>query len=228
VWAPFAPGMDIALLGGTGDIGEGLALRLAYDTNHAVRIGSREASKAEAKAEEYLNELDSRGTEAEVTGHANPEAAAGADVVVLAVPAYHLTDTIEAVTDELTGVLVTPAVGMKRDEDGLHYNPPGHGSVTALARDAAPDEVPVVGAFHNLPAGRLADLDATFEWDTVVVGDDDDAKRTVMDITEGIAGLRALDGGGIANAGEVEAVTPLLVNLASENEGLHGLGVRFQ
>jgi NADPH-dependent F420 reductase len=220
--------MDIALLGGTGDIGEGLALRLAYDTNHAVRVGSREAQKAEAKAEEYLTELESRGTEAAVSGHANPEAAAGADVVVLAVPAYHLSDTIAAVAEELTGVLVTPAVGMKRDDDGLGYNPPGAGSVTALAHDAAPDDVPVVGAFHNLPAGRLADLDATFEWDTVVVGDDADAKDLVMDVAEGIAGLRALDGGGIGNAGEVEAVTPLLVNLASENDGLHDLGVRFQ
>jgi len=220
--------MDIALLGGTGDIGEALALRLAYDTTHSIRIGSRDAERAEAKAEEYLNELDSRGLGPDLTGHANAEAAADADVVVLAVPAYHLADTIEAVADGLSGVLVTPAVGMKRDDDGLHYNPPGAGSVTALARDAVPDDVPVVGAFHNLPAGRLADLDSTFEWDTVVVGDDGDAKRTVMDIAEGIEGLRALDGGGIANAGEVEAVTPLLVNLASENEGLHGLGIRFQ
>jgi NADPH-dependent F420 reductase len=220
--------MDIALLGGTGDIGEGLALRLASDTDHAVRIGSRDAAKAEAKAEEYLTELDSRGVEPEVTGHANPDAAAGADVTVLAVPAYHLVDTIEAVADGLAGVLVTPAVGMKRDDDGFSYNRPGAGSVTALARGAAPDDIPVVGAFHNLPAGRLADLDATFDWDTVVVGDDDDAKQLVTDIAEGIEGLRALDGGGLGNASEVEAVTPLLINLASENDGLHDLGVRFE
>jgi NADPH-dependent F420 reductase len=220
--------MDIALLGGTGDIGEGLALRLAYDTNHTVRVGSREADRARAKAEEYVTELDSRGVDADVTGHENAAAADGADVTVLAVPAYHLTDTIAAVADDLAGVLVTPAVGMKRDDDGLHYNPPGAGSVTALARDAAPDDVPVVGAFHNLPAGRLADLDATFDWDTAVVGDDADAKRTVMDIAGGIEGLRPVDAGGIANAGEVEAITPLLVNLARENDDLHELGVKFQ
>jgi NADPH-dependent F420 reductase len=219
--------MDIALLGGTGDIGEGLALRLAHDTDHAVRIGSREASRAQETAETYVTELEDRGVEADVTGHGNPAAAAGADVVVLAVPAYHLVDTVEAVADELTGVLVTPAVGMKRDEGGFHYNRPGAGSVSALADGAAPDDVPVIGAFHNLPAGRLADLDATFDWDTVVVGDDTDAKRTVMDVAEGIEGLRALDGGGLANAAEVEAITPLLINLAQENDGLHDLGVRF-
>ena len=220
--------MDIALLGGTGDIGEGLALRLAHGTDHAVRIGSREAAKAEAAAEEYRAELDDHGLDADLTGHENPEAAADADVVVLAVPAYHLVDTVEAVADAVSGVLVTPAVGMQRDEDGFSYNRPGAGSVTALARGAAPDDVPVVGAFHNLPAGRLADLDATFDWDTVVVGDDADAKRTVMDVAEGIDGLRALDGGGLANAMEVEAITPLLINLARENDDLHDLGVRFE
>jgi NADPH-dependent F420 reductase len=220
--------MEIALLGGTGDIGEGLALRLAYDTNHTVVVGSREAERARTKAEEYATELDSRGVESDISGAANEAAAAGADVVVAAVPAYHLVDTIEAVADGLEGVLVTPAVGMRRDEDGLHYNPPSAGSVTALARDATPDDVPLVGAFHNLAAGRLADLDADLDWDTIVFGDDEDAKRLVTDVAEGIEGLRALDVGGLANAGEVEALTPLLVNLAMENDGLHDLGVKFQ
>lgn len=220
--------MEIALLGGTGDIGEGLALRLAYDTNHTVVVGSREAERARTKAEEYATELDSRGVESDISGAGNEDAAAGADVVVAAVPAYHLVDTIEAVADGLEGVLVTPAVGMRRDEEGLHYNPPSAGSVTALARDAAPEDVPLVGAFHNLAAGRLAALDADLDWDTIVFGDDEDAKRLVMDVAEGIEGLRALDVGGLANASEVEALTPLLVNLAMENDGMHDLGVKFQ
>jgi NADPH-dependent F420 reductase len=116
---------------------------------------------------------------------------------------------------------------MKRDDDGLHYNRPGAGSVTALAADAAPDGTPVVGAFHNLAAGRLADLDATFDWDTLLVGDDGDAKGVVADLAEGIEGLRAVDAGGLANAAEVESVTPLLINVARENDGLHDLGVKF-
>jgi NADPH-dependent F420 reductase len=115
---------------------------------------------------------------------------------------------------------------MKRD-DGMHYNRPGAGSVTALAADAAPDGVPVVGAFHNLAAGRLADLDATLDWDTLLVGDDGDAKELVADLAEDIEGLRALDAGGLANAAEVESITPLLINLARENDGLHDPGVKF-
>ncbi|MFC6861987.1 NADPH-dependent F420 reductase [Halomicroarcula sp. GCM10025817] len=220
--------MDIALLGGTGDIGQGLALRWAADSNHTVIVGSRDAEKAETMAEEYETELDSRGREVTIEGLSNAAAAARADVVVTAVPAYHLTDTIEAVADELgDAILVSPAVGMKRDEDGFHYNRPGAGSVTELAANAAPDDMPVVGAFHNLAAGRLANLDADLDWDTVVVGDDADAKATVSELAEAIDGLRALDAGPLSNAAEVEAVTPLLINVARHNEKMHDLGVKF-
>jgi len=221
--------MEIALLGGTGDIGEGLALRWAYDTDHEVIIGSRKAEKAENKAGEYRTELDSRGVEASVSGYENSEAAARANVVVTAVPAYHLTDTIEAVADDLDegDVLVSPAVGMKRDEDGMHYNKPGAGSVTALAAGAAPEGVPVVGAFHNLAADRLANLDADLDVDTLIVGDDDDAVETVSALAEAIEGLRAVSAGGIANAAEVEAVTPLVINIAMNNDGMHDVGVKF-
>jgi NADPH-dependent F420 reductase len=220
--------MQIALLGGTGDIGEGLALRWARDTNHDVIIGSRDAEKAEAKADEYETQLDSRGYDVSIAGEENPDAAAAADVAVLSVPAYYLSDTIDAVADELgDAVLVSPAVGMQRDESGVHYNPPGLGSVTALAVKAAPDDVPVVGAFHNLAAGKLADLDADLDWDVPVVADDDGAKETVSELAAGIDGIRPLDAGDLANASEVESLTPLLINLAANNEGLHDLGVKF-
>jgi len=221
--------MQIALLGGTGDIGQGLALRLAHDTDHEVVVGSRKAEKAHTKADEYETELASRDVDASIDAAENPEAAAGADVVVLSVPAYYLSDTVDSVADALDddAVLVSPAVGMQRDEAGLHYNPPSVGSVTQLAARTAPDDVPVVGAFHNLAAGRLANLDADLDWDVPVVADDEDAKETVTAITAGIEGLRPLDAGPLANASEVESLTALLINLAANNEGLHELGAKF-
>ncbi|WP_178915840.1 NADPH-dependent F420 reductase [Natronomonas gomsonensis] len=222
--------MRIALLGGTGDIGQGLVLRWSYDTDHELLVGSRDPEKARTKAEEYETELDSRGVDTDIKGFENAMAADRADVVVLAVPAYHLVDTVEAIADRLDDetILVTPAVGMKRDDEGFHYNRPGAGSVAALVEEAKPDDVPLVGAFHNLPAGGLSNLDREFEWDTLVFGDDDDAKDMVVDLAAEIEGLRPLDVGGLANAAEVEAVTPLLINVARENDGLHDLGVRFQ
>ncbi len=222
--------MKIALLGGTGDVGQGLALRWAYDTDHPVVVGSREPSRARAKADEYEAELASRGRDVAIEGLGNADAAAAGDVVVVAVPPYHVRETVASVADRLAddAVLVSPAVGMERDDAGLHYDRPSVGSVTAVAARAAPDPVAVVGAFHNLPADRLANLDAELGIDTVVVGDDRDARETVADLADDIEGLGALDGGPLANAPEVEAVTPLLVNLARHNEGLHDLGVRFQ
>ena len=221
--------MRIALLGGTGDIGEGLALRWAYHTDHEVVIGSRDPEKARAKAEGYETELSSRGVDRKINGFENAMAADRARVVVLAVPAYHVTDTVETVADALDDetVLVTPATGMKRDDDGFHYNRPGAGSVTQLVANAAPETVPVVGAFHNLAAGRLADLDADLGIDTLLVGDDPDAKDLVSLLADDIDGLRPLDAGGLTNAAEVESLTPLLINVAMHNDGLHDLGVRF-
>lgn len=221
--------MQIALLGGTGDIGEGLALRLARDTEHTVVVGSREAERARDRTDEYESTLDGQGHDRTIEGTGNPTAAADADIVVCCVPAYYLVDTIEAVSDRLEGsVVVSPAVGMQREDEGLRYNPPGAGSVTALAVDAAPEGVPVVGAFHNLAAARLADLDATLGWDVPIVGDDAEAKRRVSTLVEDVEGLAPIDAGGIANAPEVESLTPLLINLAANNDGLHDLGVSFE
>lgn len=221
--------MHVAVLGGTGDIGEGLAVRIARDTDHDVLVGSRDQDRAATAAEEYETVLDQHGVDVTIEGLANPEAASEGDVVVLAVPAYYLVDTIESVEGELgDAILVSPAVGMKRDEGGMSYNPPSAGSVTELAVKAAPDETPVVGAFHNLAAGALADPTVDLDWDVVVVGDDDAAKSTVTSLVEAIEGLRPLDAGGVSNAAEVESLTPLLINLATNNEGMHDLGITFQ
>ncbi|WP_255191420.1 NADPH-dependent F420 reductase [Natronobeatus ordinarius] len=220
--------MRIALLGGTGDIGEGLALRLARETTHEVVVGSRTAEKAAAAVEAYADRLGDELT-ADLSDAPNEAAAAGADVVVACVPPYHLSDTVDSVADALSAdaILVSPAVGISRDDDGFHYNRPPQGSVAELAADAAPDDVPVVGAFQNLAAGALADLAHELGFDVVVTGDDEAAKETVKGIVEELEGLRPLDGGALANSAEVEAMTPLLINLAMENDGLHDLGVSF-
>ena len=222
--------MRIALLGGTGDLGEGLALRWAFHTNHDVVIGSRDPDDAHAAADEYADLVAERGRDVKITGFENGMAAARADVVVLAVPPYHVADTVEAVADGLASddVVVSPAAGIQRDEAGFHAHPPTAGSVTALVADAAPEDVPVVGAFHSLSAGRLADLDADLGIDALLVGDDGRAKDVVAGLIADVDGLRALDAGGLANAAEVESLTPLLINLSRENDDLADLGVSFR
>jgi NADPH-dependent F420 reductase len=222
--------MRIALLGGTGNIGEGLVMRWAYDTDHELVVGSRETTRAREAAAEYETELDSRGLDRTVEAATNEAAVVDADVVVVGVPPYHVSDTVEAVGDNVAedSILLSPAVGMKRDDAGMHYHRPGAGSVTAVAAAAAPEGVPTVGAFHPLAADRLADLDAELGQDVPVVGDETAAKETVMALTEEISGLRAVDAGPLANAAEVESLTPLVINVARYNEGMHRLGIRFE
>lgn len=221
--------MEIALLGGTGDIGEGLALRFGLDTDHEIVVGSRDPERAQTAAAEYTDRLRDRGESATITAASNEEAAADADIVVLSIPPYHVGDTVESLSDQLTAdqIVVSPAVGMEGDEDGLHYRPPSVGSVTELVADRAPDDTPVVGAFHNLSAGRLADLDATLDVDTLVVSNDEAARETVIRLADEIDGLRALDVGPLANAPEVESVTPLVINIARYNPDLHDVGVTY-
>jgi NADPH-dependent F420 reductase len=222
--------MEIALLGGTGDIGEGLALRWAHDTDHTVLIGSRTPEKAVRKADEYRTQLTERGIEHDVEGYGNEEAATHADVVVISVPPQYVTETVETIGSALDedNVLVSPAVQMSRDAAGFHYDRPEDGTVAERIAAAAPESVPVVGAFQNIAAGALSNLDNELAADVVVTGDDAEAKARVQSLAEDIHGLRALDGGALANTGVVESITPLLINLAMNNEGMHDLGVRFQ
>jgi len=222
--------MELALLGGTGDIGEGLALRWARDTDHTVHIGSRTPEKATDRAADYREELTERGFEVDIEASGNETAAAESDVVVVSVPPEYVTSTVESVADGLdTGdVLVSPAVAMGRDGDGFHYEEPDAGSVAEAIADVAPEGVPVVGAFQNLAAGALSNLDNDLDYDVVVTGDDEEATTLVADLAEEIEGIRALAGGPLANSAEIEGITPLLINIAMNNDGMHDLGVRFQ
>ncbi|WP_224338011.1 NADPH-dependent F420 reductase [Haloprofundus halobius] len=222
--------MEVALLGGTGDIGEGLALRWAQDTDYTVIVGSRDPEKADAAVETYRDRLSTAGTDADIGAASNEAAARDASVVVLSIPPQFVVDTVEAVASELDDgdVVVSPAVQMNRSKSGFSYDPPGNGSVAERIESAVPDGVAVVGAFQNLAAGALSDLDNDLSADVVVTGDDPEAKSLVSSMAEEIQGLRALDGGPLANTALVESITPLLINLAMNNEGLHDLGVRFE
>lgn len=222
--------MQIALLGGTGDIGEGIALRLARDSDHDVIVGSRKEAKAIDAVTEYNDRLEARGHDVTIEGYDNETATANASVIVLSVPPNYAASTVSDVESGLEDgdVLVSPAVQMERDADGFHYDPPEIGSVTEAVAEAAPEQIPVIGAFHNIAAGALTDLDNDLTADVALTGNDDEAKTKTGDVVEAIDGLRALDAGGLTASPEVEAITPLLINLAMNNDGMHDLGVQFR
>ncbi len=221
--------MRIAILGGTGDIGEGLSLRVAYHTNHEVVIGAADPERARSKAEEYAVELASRGVDRKINGFVHEMAADRGDVVVLAVPTAELGDIIDSIAPRLDAdtIVVSTIVRMERDETGWHYNPPPQGSVAEFVAERVPGQTTVVGAFHNLSADRLANLDVSLDVDTLVFGDDTDAVRNVRSLVQDVDGLGTLTAGGMANAAAVESLTPLLLTLGLQND-LHDLSVKFE
>lgn len=210
--------MKIAVLGGTGDFGGGIALRLA-DAGHDVVVGSRSAEDAREAADEYADE-----TGGEVSGAANPDAADGADVAVIAVPPEYAADTASEALAEFDGVAVTPVVGMSREEGDFVYTPPEEGSYAAQIRASLDEDVPLAGAFHNLAAGKLAATHVDLDGDVAVFGDEE-AKEAASELVEDI-GTRALTVGGFGVAPQVEALTPLLINVGSKN-GIRDAGAKF-
>jgi NADPH-dependent F420 reductase len=122
-------------------------------------------------------------------------------------------------------VVISLVVPMKKNK-WFEYTPPKQGSAALEIRDILPESVKVVSAYHNVSAKKLANLNLELDYDVVVCGDDEGAKRTVMELTREIKNLRPLDGGGLASSYIIESLTPFLINLAIRNR-LSDLGVKF-
>jgi hypothetical protein len=220
--------MKIAILGGTGSIGEGFALRWAL--NNEIIIGSRILKKAQNAAQSYLSEMKSCGfdmSDIRISGTDNCNAADGADIVILTVMFNHVSSMLESVYDILENkILVTPVVPMKKVGDYFVYSPPPQGSAALAIKEAVPASTRVVSVYHNIAACKLKDMECQLVYDAVVCSDDEDAKKIIFDLTDEIGCLRPLDGGPLVVSNMVESITPLLLNLGVLN-GLEDVGVRF-
>jgi hypothetical protein len=211
----------IAVLGGTGKEGSGLALRWA-DAGYRVIIGSRSAERA-ADAAAKLNET--LGTDV-ISGLDNAEAAEKANLIVLSVPYDALTGTLEVVKDHLAGkILVDVTVPIV--PPNIRQVTVPKGGAAALETQAFLDgiNVRVVSAFQNVSAVHLKKLGHTVECDVMVCGDDDQAKEEVIQLVEA-AGMRGIDAGPLANAVAAEALTPVLMYI-NKRYGVPGAGLRI-
>lgn len=217
--------MKIAILGGTGSIGKGLALR--WSGKHEIVVCSRDPDKAMRVAGECYTLLSDKGRDCTgISGSMNEMGIKYVDVVVLSVPYQGivplLKDLIPYFSDQIVISLVVP---MKKNR-WFEYVPPKYGSAALEIQDILPKNVKVVSAYHNVPARKLSNIEIALDYDVVVCGDNDGAKRTVMELTREINNLRPLDGGGLASSYMIESLTPFLINLAIRN-CLSELGVKF-
>lgn len=199
----------LAFLGGTGPEGRGLALRMAL-AGEDVIIGSRDASRAAAAAQELLQAAPG----ALIQGAENGEAAATAQVAFLTFPYEGQRPTLEALGSVLDGKVVVnviaPMVFQRgRGASALEVEA---GSAAQEAQELLPNSR-VVAAFQNVSAEELQEPDTVMDGDVVVCSGHGEAKALVMDLVRKIPDLRPVDGGGLANAKYVEQITPLLVNI---------------
>lgn len=226
----------VAIIGGTGDLGYGLALRWAR-AGVPVVIGSRDAAKAEAAAAKVLarlGELDAkqRVSTVSVTGAENAQAAAQAPVVVLAVPFPAQMGILKSIRGALgsakDGLLVDATVPLAATVGGKPTRMLGvwQGSAAEQARELVPSSVPVLAAFHNASAGALDEFSQPLDCDILVCGDDAAAKKRFFPLVERIAGLRPLDAGPLEMARIVESMTALLISLNRQYKVPHA-GIRI-
>lgn len=215
----------IAILGGTGDQGLGLALRFAK-AGRPVVIGSRKEDRAIEAAKNVAQQVPG----AIVEGQGNEAAATGAGVVILSVPFEHTAATVKGIRDHLEpgqivismGVPLATAIG----DGASKMLGVWQGSCAELVAALLPKGVFTVSAFQNVSAHRLQHLADDVECDVVVSGPKD-AREKVMALCELIPGLRGLNGGVLSNARIVESWTALLIGMNIRYKVSDGIGVRF-
>ena len=215
----------IAILGGTGDQGLGLALRFVK-AGRPVVIGSRVEERALAAAEQIRKAVPG----AEVSGFENSVATPKAEIVILSVPFEHMASTVKSIREALSpgqivvsmGVPLATAVG----DGAMRTVGIWQGSCAEMVAARVPKGVDVVSAFQNVSAHRLQHLEDSVDCDVLISGAKK-ARQTVMGLCELVPGLRAVDGGPLDNARIVEAITALLIGLNIRYKVPEGLGFRI-
>ncbi len=215
----------IAILGGTGDQGLGLALRFCQ-AGRKVIIGSRKAERAVEAAENVRSQVPN----ADVEGVGNEDATAAADIVILSVPFEHTASTVKGIKGSLREgqivVSMTVPLATAIGDGPMRTVGIWQGSAAEMVASLVPAGVEVVSAFQNVSAHRLQHLGTPVECDVVVSGAKG-PRQTIMELCPLVEGLRAMDGGPLSNARIVEDMTALIIGLNIRHKTPEGLGIRF-
>ena len=222
----------VAIIGGTGDLGFGLALRWAL-AGVQVIIGSRDENKAKGGARRIEESLKAHAPDESgrisISGMENAQAAAQAVVSVLAVPISAQAEILKSIRGSLTDAILVDAtvplaaaVGGKPTRTLQLWQ----GSAAEQARELVPAATRVLAAFHNVSAGALQDLSLIPECDVFVCGDDQEAKQILFPLVKLIPGLRPIDAGPLEMSRIVEGITALLISV-NRRHRVHHSGIRI-
>jgi NADPH-dependent F420 reductase len=211
--------MQVAIVGGTGKEGRGMALRWAR-AGHEVLVGSRDAARAEQSAAE-LSALAGKP----IRGGDNASVVAQAAVTVLSVPYSAHRETLLGLRDALAGKILIDITVPLKPPDVRRVNLPDGRAAALEAQALLGAQTTVVAAFHHVSAVHLADLEHAIECDVLVCSDDPAATARGIELAEGL-GTRGLDAGALGNAVALESLTPVLLQLNRKYKSA-GTGIRF-
>jgi 8-hydroxy-5-deazaflavin:NADPH oxidoreductase len=222
--APAVPARPIAILGGTGPAGTGLALRWAR-AQESIIIGSRDAQRARDVAAAIRGKV---GFGAQVSGMENSAACAAADILMLTVPFDGQAALLKQLKPAITegSILIDATVPLAAAVGGRASRTLGiwQGSAAQQTAELVPKGVSVVAAFHNISADLL-NGDAPLDCDVIVCSDDPDAAQLTRELAAKIPGVRAIDGGKLENARIIEQITALLIGLNIRHKGHAGIRI---
>ena len=203
---------SVAIVGGTGNLGSALALRLGAPGVKVI-IGSRDAQKAQNAVESLKPKMRA----GELAGTTNQEAVKQGEFVVIAVPYEGHQQMVQDLKGQLAGkIVIDTVVPLKKVRP---FVPPA-GSALQEAQQIIGDEAPVIGALHNISAVDLGEVDSPLG-DVLVCGDNDQAKQKVIEIIRRI-GARPFDGGPAGNAYVIEGLTGVIIHLNRKYKSKHG------
>jgi hypothetical protein len=214
--------MRIGIVGGTGGMGEGFALR--WCKKHDVIVGSRDAQKAREAADNYSKAAkQAYGSMAgSITGDDNIALGKDVDVLILSIPYEFIDDTCGRLAGKIRDdcLVVSPIVPMTRTDAGFVYIPLEQGKKQAaeMVADKLPPRSRVVSAFHTISEVKLKNVGLGLDADTFICGDDLGAVSRLTGLVSEIAGLRPIYLGPLALAYQAEILTPMLLNAAKRNK----------
>ena len=215
--------MKIGIVGGTGGMGEGFALR--WCANHQIVIGSRDKNKASEVANNYMKTAQGFYKDkmnGNISGDNNFDLAKDLDILILSIPYESINDTCTKLS-QVVGencIIISPIVPMKWEEKGFTYIPFEEGKKPAaeLVADNFKSRSRIVSAFHTISESKLKKVELNLDADTYICGDDLAVVQKIKELASEIQGLRPIYLGQLSMTYQAEVLTPMLLNGAKKNK----------
>jgi len=218
--------MKIGIVGGTGGMGEGFALR--WCLRHDIFIGSRDATRASEAAKNYMasaRETYGSNITGNISGEENVRLSEICDLVILSIPYESTESTCKCISERISPncIIVTPIVPMRKEDKGFTYLPLEERvkSAAELVSEYIQPRERIVSAFHTISEVKLKDIRQSLTVDTFICGDDQNNVSTINSLVSEINGLRPIYLGPLSMSYQAEILTPMLLNASKRNKIKH-------